>query len=436
MARATTLTEAYDVLDPQPIDFKTQADFYVEPPPREHDDGTFTPHPMARIRRALRTTTPAKVFLAGHVGAGKSTQLRHFAADPEIEAMFSVVLVRLETTELPFLDAAQLLFHMSRELYEHGKALGAFGVDGAEKPWRRHLEALNAALYGKTGPSAAEGTIGIEVDLFLVKLREDLRVSETRRKQFREFGETHRTVLLDLLRDLSVAVETALLHGKGAKTLLMIIDDLDKVRAPERQKDLFQTDLGALFAPRFRVIYTLPAAVSFDPSRRELLQAVEHLYPERVLDKAPNGFDPMRAFLDSALPFFRDALHKRVEPSLVEEEAIKLATAYSGGVARDYFRLLKEASAIAEQLGQTKIDVPSARAAIREERLRWTRSLDHDDYTALLKVHRTHDRRDDDRHRRLLDLGLLLECYNDDTWYEAHPLLWGSLERRAHDDGG
>lgn len=433
MPRATTLNEVYDVLDPQPIDFKTQADLYVEPPPRGHDDGTVTPSPMARIRRALRTTAPAKVFLAGHVGAGKSTQLRRFAVEPSTQALFSVVLVRLETTELPFLDVAQLLFHMARGLYEHGRSLSMLGGD---QPWRKHLEALDKALYGADGLTVTEGTTAIEVDLLVVKLRQDLRASQGRRQKLREFGESQRSVLIRLLDELSVAIEKALHEAGKPSTLLMVLDDLDKVRAPEQQKDLFQTNLGALFEPRFRVVYTLPAAVSFDPTRRELLQAVEHLYPERVLAKAPASFEPEQAFLDSALPFFKEALEKRVDPSLVDEAAVRLATAYSGGVVRDYFRLLKEASAIAEQLGQTRLDAAAVRGAIREERLRWTRSLTHDDYKALLTVHRTHDRGEDEQYRRLLDLGLLLECYNDDTWYEAHPLLWGSLERRARDDAG
>lgn len=433
MPPATLLTDAYDVLDPQPIDFATQADFYVEPPPRLHDDLTPSPNPMDRIRRALRTTWPAKVFLAGHVGAGKSTQLRRLASDPEIQQRFSVAMVRLETVELPFLDAAQLLFHMVRELYEHGRSLGALGDEAA---LRKHVAAMNEHLFGEQGLSPEGGTTSIELNLWLLKLRQDLKVSEKARKRFRDFGETHRTLLQDLLRDLSSTIELALQNTGRPSTLLMVIDDLDKVRAPEQQKDLFQTNLGALLAPRFRVIYTLPAAVSFDPSRRELHHAVEHLYPERVLDKARETYDPMKVFLDDAAPFFRDVLHRRVDAALFDDEAVRLAVAFSGGVVRDYFRLLKEATAIAEQLGQSRVDATALKSAVREERLRWTRTLDHEDYLALISVHHTHDRRDDERHRRLLDLGLLLECYNDDTWYEAHPLLWASLERRARDDHG
>ncbi|MFO0587175.1 MAG: hypothetical protein U0441_06545 [Polyangiaceae bacterium] len=429
MPRATNLNDAYDVLDPQPIDFTTQADFYVEPPPREHDDGERAPNPMTRIRKALQTTSAAKMFLAGHVGAGKSTQLRRLAADPSIEQRFSVVMVRLDMTDLPFLDPLQLLFHMAIGLYEHGKRLGLFKDD---KPWRKHLERLDAALYGGTGLSATEGTVGLEIDLFLVKVREELRVSENRRREFRTFGETNRTVLIDLLRELSVEIETALLP----KTLLVIIDDLDKVRDAERQDDLFHKGVGTLFAPRFRVIYTLPVAVAFDPSRRELINAVEHLYPERVLEKSPDGFDPLHAFRDDALPFFRDAVHKRVEPDLVEEEAIRLATAFSGGVVRYVFFLLKEASAIAEMRGATKIDAKAVRSAVREERLRLTRGLTREDYDALLAAHQTHDRKDDARYQWLQDIGVLLECYNDDAWYEAHPILWDSLKRRAHDAAG
>lgn len=427
MPRATNLSEAYDVLDPQPIDFTTQADFYVEPPPREHDDGEIAPNPMTRIRKALHTTGAAKMFLAGHVGAGKSTQLRRLAADPLIAQRFSVVMVRLDITDVPFLDPWQLLFHMAIALYEHGKRLDLLKD---EKRLRAHVERLDAALYGGTGLSAKEGTVELTIDLFLVKLREELRVSENKRRAFREFGETNRSVLVDMLRDLSVEIETALLP----KTLLVVIDDLDKVRDAERQDDLFHKGVGALLAPRFRVIYTLPAAVSFDPSRRELVNAVEHLYPERVLDKAPDGFDPMHVFLDGTFPFFQDVVHKRLSPELIDDDAIRLATAFSGGVVRDFFSLLKEASGIAEMNGATRIEAKAVRSAVREERLRMTRGMTAEDYDALLTVHRTHKRRREDAMQRLMDIGLLLECYNDDAWYEAHPILWDSLKRHARDD--
>lgn len=432
MAKANTLTDAYDVLDPQPIDFETQRDYYEEPPPRIHDDMTPSPNPMARIRRMLQTSRPAKVFVAGHVGAGKSTQLRKLASDSDVQKHFSVILVRLETVELPFLDSAQLLFHMARELYEHGKKLGALGDETSS---RKHVEAMDKHLFGEKGLVPESGTTSFEINLWLVKLRQDLKVSEKARSRFRDFGETHRTLLQDFLRDLSTSIELSLHTSGKPSALLMVIDDLDKVRAIDQQRDLFQVNLGALLTLPFRVIYTLPAAVSFDPTRRELHYAVEHIYPERVLDKPRGSFQPMNRLLEESLSFFQNILWRRVEKSLFDSEAIRFAVAYSGGVARDYFRLLKEAAAIAEQLGYSQVDVASMKSAIREERLRWTRALDHEDYQALILTHRTHDRRDDERHRRLMDLGLLLECYNDDTWYEAHPLLWASLERRQNDDG-
>ncbi|MBK8258128.1 MAG: hypothetical protein IPK82_36365 [Polyangiaceae bacterium] len=429
MAPVTNLFDAYDVLDPQPIDFATQAHYYVEPPPKVHDYQTRSPGPIDKIKRALRTTIPTKVFLAGHVGAGKSTQLRKLVTEPFITEKFFVVSIQLETSELPFLDTPQLLFHIARELYERAKSLQ---INDLDKTVKKYLTVIDRQLFGPDGLSVEAGTTSLEINAWFIKLRQDLKGSERARRQLRDFGETQRTVLQDLLSDLTVRIEMELLQANKPSSLLVVIDDLDKIRSEEQQKELFQVNLGALLSHRFRAIVTLPTAVSFDPSRRELLQTVEHLYPERVLQKAGQSFDPMKAFVDDSLGFFQDLLYKRVDRSLFVDDAVKWAVAYSGGVVRDYFRLLKEAAAIAEQLGQPTVDVAAMKSAIREQRLNWTRTLDHEDYLALLTVHQTHDRADSDRHRRLLDLGLILECYNDETWYEAHPILWASLEKRSH----
>lgn len=122
---------------------------------------------------------------------------------------------------------------MPRALYEHGKSLGALADDAA---LRKHVAAMNQQLFGGQGLTSKEGTVGVEIDLLLLKVRQELKISESARKRFRDFGETHRTVLQDLLRDLSATIELQLQNTGRPSTLLMVIDDLDKVRPPSSRE--------------------------------------------------------------------------------------------------------------------------------------------------------------------------------------------------------
>lgn len=431
---ASTLPDALDVLELQPLDFigaggqaaASDPAFYVEPPPRDEEgDGLPGPGPTERLREQLLAQRQnAKLFLSGHVGSGKSTQLNRLAADDGLRAAFSIVFLRVEAGLVPFLDAAQLLFHMAGALFEFGVREKLLGESGK---WKGMLRDLDARLSGDKGISLKEGTTSVEINAFFFKVREDLKLSEHRRRQFRELGETQQTLLLDLLNALVLDLETTLLDRGQHRSLLMLVDDLDKVRGPEQQRDIFNTNLGLLFAPPFRALYTVPTGVVFGPSRAEVRRSLEHLYPVRVLDKAPDGFDPERAFIPGSDTFFRRAVDRRVDPRLFDDRAVRLAAIYSGGVLREFFRLLRSAVSVARHNKLDMVDDRAVRAAVRDERRRDTMGLLASDYEALLAIHRRHDMARDEE-RRYLDEARVLECYNDKTWYEVNPLLWKVIE--------
>jgi hypothetical protein len=436
MPLAATLVDALDVLELHPLEFdgagkqdpESNPGFYVEPPPREdHGDGLPGPGPVERLRELLLGHRQAmKLFLSGHIGSGKSTQINKLAADDTLRGAFSVVLLRIEAGLLAFLDAPQLLFLLAEAIFDFG--LGAKLLSESAR-WKGILRDLDARIHGDKGVVAGEGALSAEFNLLFVKIREDLKLVEHRRQQFRELGETQQTLLLDLVKALTLDVETQLVAKGKHNSLLLLVDDLDKVRGPEQQKDIFDTNVGLLHALPFRALFTVPAGVVFGPNRADVRRSLEHLYPVRVLDKAPDGFDPERSFIPGSDAFFRRVLDRRVDPKLFDDASVRFATIYSGGVLREFLRLLRSAVDLARHNKLDTVDVRAVRTAVREERLRETMGLLSSDYDALLQIHRTHQLAED-ADRRYLDEARALECYNGDTWYEVSPLLWKSLEGR------
>lgn len=442
--RATNLDDAWKVFDPRPLEFDqgtafdmaSRPDYYTPPPPAMDGAVRRSPDVVGRItQRLLRGTRDTKVFLSGHVGSGKSTELNRLAQVPEIRRRFEVLTFRFEAQEWTSLDSSQVLFRLSHELFVHAQRRFPNAELGNSS---KILRELDEVLYGPAGLSSKEGTASAEINLLFFKIRNDLKLTDSFRRKFRDFGESRRSLLQDLLRHVLEAIEEALLRetpaNAPAREMLVLIDDLDKVRGPEEQREIFETNLAALLAPRVRIVYTLPTGVLFGENRAEVRALVEHLYPVRILRKAPETFIPEDAFDPERFEFFADAVRKRASEALFADEAIRLAAVYSGGVLRDMFHLLRESILIAQYNNLSDVDAVTVRDAIRAVRLKESAGLYAQDITALRNVHLSHELGSVEE-RRYLDLARVIECYNDRVWFEANPLLWSILKPPARSAG-
>lgn len=437
MPRAKTLDEARKLLDPRPLDFALETppegatsasdpSFYTEPPPQRRGNRNL-PSAVENIRQRLLTGThDTKLFLCGHVGSGKSTELNRLAAHDEIRAEFSVVMLRFEEQEWATLDSSQVLFRIAGAIYARFKRLLQRRDDGE---LNKALRELNDRLFQATGLRATEGSVGLELDLLVFKLRQELKLSEKARRVFRDFGENEQTLLQDVLRRMIEVVEGTLGEAGDPPQLLVLADDLDKVRGPEQQKEMFDQNLAALTTPPLRIVFTLPTGVYFGENRADVRRNVEYLYPVRVLDKAPCTFDPEQAYNGERFGFFDTLVHHRVEENLIAPEAIRLAAIYAGGVLRDFFHLLREGIRLARYNGLDVLDEEMMRYAVDDARFRESAGLYAPDYEALAFVHDTNELRTE-ADRRYLDTSRALECYNGAVWFEAAPVLWKLLQNR------
>jgi hypothetical protein len=193
---------------------------------------------------------------------------------------------------------------------------------------------------------------------------------------------------------------------------------------------MFDKNLAALTTPPVRIVYTLPTGVYFGENRADVRRNVEYLYPVRVLNKAPDTFDPENAYNGDRIGFFETLVHHRVNEDLIALEAIRLAALYSGGVLRECFHLLREGIRLARYNKLDVLDEELMRYAIEDARLRDSAGLYAPDYEALAYVHQNNNLRTQED-RRLLDTSRVLECYNGSVWFETSPLLWQLLGERA-----
>lgn len=426
---AKDLKSAMRVLDPRPLEFdhdghptapSANSAFY-EPPPVEGEapNGRLKkPTPIERIKRQLMEGgSDTRCFLSGHVGSGKSTELNRLSVDREVLARFAVVRLRLEEQEWAVLDAAQLFFRIADALHQYGEREGLLADS---KAWVKFLEVINRRVYGETsstGLKVDESIVAFEAGPAFAKLKAQLKLSPVTRQVFRKLGETDQSVLRDLIAGLAVDMELALSKddARHDQRLLLIVDDLDKVRGEESQRDIFDTNLNTLLTLPFCAVYTLPSGVAFGGNRGDLRQSYEHLHPVRVLRKCPDGYEPLDAVIEDRLPYFVELVHRRVAPPLIDDGAIKRAAAYSGGVLRTFFYLLREGCNLADYNGFTSVDATVMDEVVRDARRKESAGVHSNVREVLRHVHRTNLLRSEED-RRYLDQSRVLECYNGGPW--------------------
>ncbi|MBK8258132.1 MAG: hypothetical protein IPK82_36385 [Polyangiaceae bacterium] len=430
-AVAQTLAAATEALTPEPLAFVDSTvavnNLYV-PRPERYEDGLRVRSPSETLeRRLLSSALPAKVFLSGHVGSGKSTEIRRLAAQPTIQKAFTPIVLAIEEAYRVHLDIAQLLFLMADALYRHA---AEHKLLSSENAWAEPLKELNRRIFGDSGLKLTAGSTSVEVNALFFKLRQDLKLEENRRRQFRHLGENNLTILLDLFRGLDLDVRKNLVLKGDSRPPLLLIDDLDKVREPTAQDDIFRNNLPILLDPPVPVLYTVPTGVAFDRCPPALRQARVHLYPVPVLKKQVPGnpvFDPELCFNEVGLPFLEAVLRSRVAPGLFDAAAIRKAAVYSGGVLRTFFWLLRSGVDVAQANDLPVVDGRIMNVAIKNERLNESQSLRSTHYKALAEVHNSNDL-SPGIDGSYLDYSYVIECYNDKVWYAANPVLWSLLK--------
>jgi hypothetical protein len=273
MPTAQTLSEAIDVLTPEPLD-EAHNDWYVGNPTTT--PGGHVVHPLGMLRASLlRSRDAERLFLSGHIGAGKSTELKRLLRDPAIRRRYFVVDFRLADEEIPEVTSTHLLFIIAAELYQRADAQDL--LKRGRKRWEAILKRIDERFFGQKGVSR-EGSVDLKFNLLFMELRQQLKLVDSKRKEFRSFAESETTILVDLINALAEDIQLALLEQSLPERVLVVIDDIDKIRSALQIDDIFNKNLALLRAPRIPVLMTLPADITFrrpdDGSRLE-----HHAYP-------------------------------------------------------------------------------------------------------------------------------------------------------------
>jgi hypothetical protein len=368
---------------------------------------------------AFFAPTDKHVLFFGHIGSGKTTELRRYARELDASKRYYVVevdvLVKLDRNNLQY---AEVLMAMAESLTEQLANQG-FDLDEADlapvRQWfavalhsRSQTRELSAEL--KTGLEAGGGIPGL-VKLF-AGFTAAFKTGSTHKTEWRQEIRNRFTTLATAFSNLIRAAEARLMKAGRAERVLFLVDGTDKMRGEDTQM-FFVQDAEQLLTIQTLAIYTAPLHLKYDGRLGGKLDADIVLPMVKLLER-----DGRRC--EAGWRAMTQLLLLRADRSLFADDAdIALLVQHSGGHPRELLRLLSLCCEVAEGL----IDAPVVRKAIEQLAAEYRYFLKPADYALLVAIDSNPDQGGNDEAAQALLHRLALMQYNDGNWRRSHPVV-------------
>ena len=383
------------------------------------------------LRRADPSQPEVKLF-AGHMGSGKTSELRRLRArleQPSSEGRaFLVIYVdvtdKLDANDLDFPD---LLVFLAGELYSQLQAAKIKGFSPTSTRLQQVWDSLRAALRSEVTIS------GADVDLSYVSLALEIRNRPTQRGELRQAIEAHSTSLLDALNDV-LGLARAAVRSADREGLVLLVDGLDKlVRRPlddgssNTHDRLFLDRREQLASLNAHVIYTVPINVLYSARCAQLEQAFgEHnlLIPMiRLRGDSRSPIGPENEGVKRMIEILnRRCVHAAVAyDDAFEADAPAYLVEMCGGHPRHLMMFIQSAL---NELDDLPISRAAAEKAVRKYRNSLLRSVSDDAWAQLRKFSDPQsDIPKDDLHQQMLYNLWVFEYMNGVPWWEVNPVI-------------
>jgi len=381
--------------------------FYVEPVGK----------PLNGLINALLHThrQPPKYFFSGHRGCGKSTELNRLAANDDIKRKFFVVKYSVrDVCDVNNLNYVDVLFSIGAQLFlqyaDAGRELRPALMKDLEE-WRTSIE------WVREKESSFETSVGGGIQGFFVSVMAKIRAEATTRNIIRQTIEPRLSELIEKINLIVADIE-----GREGKSILVIIDDLDKPNL-EQATEIFYNNQTAITQPVCHIVYTVPISMFFAQEfiairdRKFSLPNIKlHAKNDRTSRYEP-GYGMLKTFI-----------FKRMKEDLIEPDAVDLVIKMGAGVFRESARIMQIAADSAIERSRDCIIKEDVERAEREIRSDFKRILQTEDYDILEEVYKNNEIRGIEKIGHLLHNLSVLEYENGENWCDIHPTLENVLD--------
>ncbi len=359
---------------------------------------------------------PPKLFIAGHGGTGKSTELLHISSNINIQEKFWPVLFSIrEETDSVDVDVQDLLLAIGSQLYRKYKNSGGKlpsklleEIDS----WRGEVEVEILKKKGKV----VESEISAGVAALFANAGLKMKIEPDTRKTIRQILKPRTQELITIINEISSAIYT-----RENRMPLIIIDDLDKLDLGIA-KHIFGQCLDTLLSPNCAIIYLISQTLFYSNEIESIRAIRERSYIISAI-RLHKG-KKMKKIDERGYQALESMVLMRISRKLITDEALNRAIIFSGGIPRELCRLVRTAIGRARYKQRNSISVEDVEWAISLMINEYRRFLDRNDWAELAKI-KTGEFYWSEKIAPLLRLLAVMEYMDENgkVWHDVHPIL-------------
>lgn len=370
---------------------------------------------------------------AGHRGGGKSTELLRLKKFLEDKGCF-VVYFAADQGDIDPEDAqyTDILIASTRHLLEDLKQANSKPLQEWLRSCWQDLKDLAVTEIKIDDPKFETG----DLIKYFAKLSATIRAIPSERRKIRDRINPHTITLIDALNEF---IGDAQSHLAGGAKLVAIADNLDRIVPVTRSEnrtnhdEIFIDRANQLKGLNCHVIYTIPISMVYSNRASDLWDIYDNdpmvlpMIMVRNLDGSPNA---------EGVAKIQDIIAKRtrqfspttcLDGDIFESQGVlDRLSEMSGGHVRNLMSLMTTAFDFIDSL---PITAKAAQRAITQARDVYRRTVEHDEWVILARVHLSHEIQNDVSHRKLLFNRCILQYayFNGagelQSWYDVHPLI-------------
>ena len=359
------------------------------------------------------------ILFFGHIGIGKTTELRRYAGQLNASRRFYVVevdvLAKLDRNNLQYTEVLMAMAETLLErLHGDGYSLDADALDPLQR-WFGHVVQTDATTRELSAElkTVAEGGGGIPgLIKLLATFTAAFKTGSSQKSEWRREIRNDFTALAQAFSTLIRQAETQLAQERRAERVLFLIDGTDKMRGEDTQQ-FFVQDAEQLLAIETLVIYTAPLHLKYDGRLGGKLDSDIVLPMMKLQERDGTPFE-------AGWTTMRRLLLLRADRCLfATDREVDRLVEFSGGHPRELLRLLK----LCCELADDQIDAFVVQTAIEKLAADYRYFLKPADYALLKAIDgNPADGGNDEQAQDLLHRLALLQ-YNDGTWRRSHPVV-------------
>jgi len=441
MKCASNIAELYNNLQPHTILFeKSDKDQYV---PLYEDL-------LNRLRTEITVNQrrDATFYIAGQSGTGKTTAM-NFLPDTRLNKKFEIVyLYGRDLFDPNDVDVIDILLMFSFKLIEGKKELGKIFYERLDKIYKKHTGALEEEIKKQRGTSAEvglDGQLSAGFKFFhWIKAKAEFfstfKMDSEYRKTTRIFFQFKKLDLLNLCNEIVNKYYESLPTGKN---LLVVIDDLDKMRDISQIQKIFIDDRNYINQIACKKVISIPVHLPSLPqfplgdASTYFFELKLNLNPLRTYTKKVK--EEQLKVINKNHDLMKKIVLQRIckNKTLLDDSSIDLAISKSGGLVRQYIRILNHAALkIMTLVGNDgTINGPDIENSLLEERNLLGRSVIGKEKINMLKDVMNHKTPAQDNNLFIESIlgNLILVNQNGDPWYDINPVIESTVKQYGTD---